>query len=180
MAQLQFNAAAVEPTEEFKPIPVGEYNFLIEKVELKPTKAGTGSYLSLQLKVQGGQYNGRIAFDMITYTNPNPQAVEIGHRKLSALCRAAGIMQLSDTQQLVNRVISAKVGIREDKTGQYEPQNDIKVYKSAAAATQPVGENVQQPTANTQSTTAQTQQTTQQTAEPDISGDEEEDAPWNA
>jgi hypothetical protein len=178
MAQLQFNAAAVEPTEEFKPVPAGDYNLLIEAVELKPTKAGTGSYLSLKLKVQDGQFAKRVIFDMITYTNPNPQAVEIGHRKLSALCRAAGIMQLSDTQQLVNRVVSAKVGIREDKTGQYEPQNEVKVYKSAAAATQPVtGTDAQ--TQQTQQSTTQQTQTTQQTAEPDIAADDE-DAPWNA
>lgn len=176
MAQLQFNAAAVEPTEEFKPIPAGEYQFLIEKVELKPTKSGTGSYLSLQLKVQGGPCNNRVVFDMITYTNPNPQAVEIGHRKLSGLCRAAGIVQLSDTQQFVNRVVVAKVGIREDKTGQYEPQNDVKLYKSATAATQPAGGNTQQTQQQTQHTQTQ-QQTQQQTAEPDVAGGEE-DAPW--
>lgn len=180
MAQLQFNAAAVEPTEEFKPFPAGEYTLLIEKVELKPTKAGTGSYLSLQLKVQGGQYNNRVAFDMITYTNPNPQAVEIGHRKLSGLCRAAGVVQLSDTQQLVNRTVMAKVGIEEDKTGQYEPKNTIKVYKPATAATQPVGGNTQQ-TQQPQAT--QQQQAQQQTPsnanpEPESTTAGEEDTPW--
>lgn len=178
MAQLQFNSAAVEPTEEFKPVPAGEYDFLIEKVELKPTKAGNGSYLNLQLKIQGSQYNNRVVFDMITYENPNPQAVEIGHRKLSGLCRAAGIVQLSDTQQLVNRIVAGKVGIREDKTGQYEPSNDVKMYKSASAATQPVGGNT---AGNTQqSTTQQQTKTQQQTQEPhgttaDAGG---EDAPW--
>jgi len=176
MAQLQFNSAAVEPTEEFKPIPAGEYNFLVEEVELKPTKAGTGSYISLKLKVQGGQFNNRVVYDMITYTNPNPQAVEIGHRKLSALCRAVGIVQLSDTQQLVNRVTSAKVGIREDKTGQYEPQNDVKVYKSASAATQPAG-TTQQQTSQPQAQNVQ-QNNPVQTSEPDTSSNTEEDAPW--
>lgn len=181
MAQLQFNSAAVEPTEEFKPVPAGEYDFLIEKVELKPTKAGTGSYLNLQLKIQGGQYNNRVVFDMITYENPNPQAVEIGHRKLSGLCRAAGIVQLSDTQQLVNRIVAGKVGIREDKTGQYEPSNDVKMYKSASAATQPVGGNTAGNAGNTQqSTTQQQTQTQQQTAEPQGTTADagNEDAPW--
>ena len=180
MAQLQFNAAAVEPTEEFKPVPAGEYNLMVEKVELKPTKAGTGSYLALQLKVQGGQYNNHVVFDMITYTNPNPQAVEIGHRKLSALCRAAGIIQLTSTDQLINRVVTGKVGIREDKTGQYDPQNEIKVYKSAAAATRPVGAGQQQATVQQPSQPQQQQQTTQQ-ANPDVGAgatNGEEDAPW--
>lgn len=180
MAQLQFNAAAVEPTEEFKPVPAGEYNLMVEKVELKPTKSGTGSYLALQLKVHGGKYNKRVVFDMITYTNPNPQAVEIGHRKLSALCRAAGIIQLTSTDQLINRVVAGKVGIREDKTGQYDPQNEIKVYKSAAAATQPVGAGQQQAAAQQPSQPQQQQQTTQH-ANPDVDAGTttgEEDAPW--
>lgn len=176
MAQLQFNSAAVEPTEEFKPIPAGDYVLMVEKVELKPTKAGTGSYLSLQLKVQGGQFNNRVVFDMITYENPNPQAVEIGHRKLSGLCRAAGIAQLSDTQQLVNRIVSGKVSIKEDKTGQYDPSNEVKMYKSASEATQPVGgaaaNNVQQ------NTTQQQSQPQQQSAEPNVADAGNEDAPW--
>ena len=178
MAQLQFNAAAVEPTEEFKPVPAGDYNLLIEAVELKPTKAGTGSYLSLKLKVQDGQFAKRVIFDMITYTNPNPQAVEIGHRKLSGLCRAAGIVQLTGTEQLINRVVAAKVSIKEDKTGQYEPSNEIKIYKSAAAATQPVGAA---PAGNTQpaqqSAQSQPAQQPQQSTEP-ASTTGEEDAPW--
>lgn len=178
MAELKFNAAAVEPTEEFKPVPVGDYNLLVEKIELKPTKAGTGSYLSLQLKVQGGEFNNRVVFDMITYTNPNPQAVEKGHRKLSGMCRAAGVIQLSSTQQLVNRTVAAKVGIQVDKTGQYEPKNYIKVYKSPTTATQPVGGNTQQ-TQQPQATQQQ-QQTVQpqSTSEPNINAGAEEDAPW--
>lgn len=180
MATLQFNSAAVEPTEEFKPIPAGEYDLLIEKVELKPTKAGTGSYLNLQLKVQGGQFANRVVFDMITYENPNPQAVEIGHRKLSGLCRAANIVQLTDTGMLVNRIVTGKVAVREDKSGQYDPQNEVKMYKSAAGATQPAGGAA--PQGNTQQTQQQQQTTTQQQTqtqqEPQGTTAGEEDAPW--
>lgn len=179
MAQLQFNASAVEPTEEFKPIPNGEYQLMIEKIELKPTKSGTGSYLNLQLKVQGGPCNNRVVFDMITYTNPNPQAVEIGHRKLSGLCRAAGVVQLTDTQQLVNRIVIGKVSTREDKTGQYEPSNEVKMYKPATAATQPQTGNGAAPQGNAAGQTQQTQQQ-QQTSEPQGTSADQgtEDAPW--
>ncbi|XAG95396.1 hypothetical protein SOI901_11 [Erwinia phage SOI901] len=142
MAELQFNSANVEPQQSFDPIPKGWYDFNIEACELKPTKAGTGSYLSLQLKVDGGEFHNRTVFDMITYSNPNAQAVEIGHRKLSALCRAVGIVELNSTDLLLNRKVAAKVGIKIDKTGEYDPQNDVKEYKNAAAAVAPVTGNV--------------------------------------
>lgn len=142
MAELNFNSANVEPQQSFDPIPKGWYDLNIEECELKPTKAGTGSYLSLQLKVDGGEFHNRTVFDMITYSNPNAQAVEIGHRKLSALCRAVGIVELNSTDLLLNRKVAAKVGIKIDKTGEYDPSNDVKEYKSAAAATAPVVGNV--------------------------------------
>ena len=169
MAELNFNSANVEPQQSFEPIPKGWYDLLIEGVELKPTRAGTGSYLSLQLKVQGGEFNNRTGFDMITYSNPNAQAVEIGHRKLSALCRAVGIVELTSTDLLENRIVAGKVGVRVDKTGEYDPQNDVREYKSAAAATAPVTGNVN--TANAGAATGAAD-------DGDAAGDED-DAPWN-
>ncbi|QOC55398.1 hypothetical protein [Escherichia phage vB_EcoM_PiR] len=139
MAELNFNSSTVEPQQSFDPIPKGWYNFMIEEVELKPTKAGTGSYLSLRLKVQEGEFANRVVFDMITYSNPNAQAVEIGHRKLSALCRALGIVELTSTDLLENRIVAGKVGVRIDKTGEYDPQNDIREYKASTEATTAVG-----------------------------------------
>lgn len=170
MAELQFNSANVEPQQSFEPIPKGWYNLSVESCELKPTKAGTGSYLSLQLKVQDGEFNNRTVFDMITYSNPNAQAVEIGHRKLSALCRAVGIVELTSTDMLLNRLVAAKVGIRIDKTGTYDPQNDIKEYKSASEATAPV-------VGNAAPTAAASQPTTTATSNAAASADNEP-APW--
>ena len=171
MAELQFNSANVEPQQSFEPIPKGWYNLAVESCELKPTKAGTGSYLSLQLKVQEGEFANRTVFDMITYSNPNAQAVEIGHRKLSALCRAVGIVELTSTDMFLNRVVAAKVGIRIDKTGTYDPQNDVREYKSASAATAPVVGN-----AAAAATPAATTTTTTTASAPAASDDEP--APW--
>lgn len=178
MAELQFNSANVEPQQSFEPVPKAWYDLAIESCELKPTKAGTGSYLSLQLKVQGGEFNNRTVFDMITYSNPNAQAVEIGHRKLSALCRAVGIVELKSTDMLLNRIVAAKVGIKIDKTGEYDPQNDIKEYKSASAATAPVVGNAN-PGAGAQSAGAGTVAgagSAGSTAAPNQEATE--DAPW--
>lgn len=182
MAELQFNSANVEPQQSFDPIPKGWYDLTIENCELKPTKAGTGSYLSLQLKVQGGEFNNRTVFDMITYSNPNAQAVEIGHRKLSALCRAVGIVELKSTDMLLNRVVAAKVGIKVDKTGEYDPSNDVKEYKSAAAATAPiVGNNVGNVSATANGAAQRQEQVAGATSAAGTAPgvEDDADAPWN-
>lgn len=176
MAELQFNSANVEPQQSFDPIPKGWYDLMIEQVELKPTKAGTGSYLSLQLKVQGGEFNNRTVFDMITYSNPNAQAVEIGHRKLSALCRAVGIVELKSTDMLENRIVAGKVGIKVDKTGEYDPSNDVREYKSAAAATAPVTGNV---ASNTQTAANAVAGAGAASAGAAPGEEDDADAPWN-
>lgn len=180
MAELQFNSANVEPQQSFDPIPKGWYDLNIESCELKPTKAGTGSYLSLQLKVQGGEFNNRTVFDMITYSNPNAQAVEIGHRKLSALCRAVGIVELKSTDMLLNRLVAAKVGIKIDKTGEYDPQNDVKEYKNAAAATAPVVGNAANPAAGAGASAGAGEVAGAGSAGAGAApGDDNADAPWD-
>jgi len=103
--QLAFNAQNVAPAENsFDMIPNGWYRQVIEKAELKPTKAGTGSYISLQVRIQGqvdtGEHANRVVFGNINYTNPNPEAQDIGQRQLSALCHAIGVMILSAVEQL--------------------------------------------------------------------------------
>lgn len=103
--QLNFNAQTVAPQENsFDMIPNGWYRQVVEKAELKPTKAGTGSYISLQVRIQGqvdtGEHANRVVFGNINYTNPNPEAQEIGQRQLSALCHAIGVMDLKAVEQL--------------------------------------------------------------------------------
>jgi hypothetical protein len=103
--QLAFNAQTVAPAENsFDMIPAGWYRQVVEKAELKPTKAGTGSYISLQVRIQGqvdtGEHANRVVFGNINYTNPNPEAQDIGQRQLSALCHAIGVMNLSSVEQL--------------------------------------------------------------------------------
>lgn len=179
MAELNFNSSTVEPQQSFDPIPKGWYDLMIEEVELKPTKAGTGSYLSLRLKVQEGEFANRVVFDMITYSNPSQQAVEIGHRKLSALCRALGIVELTSTDILENRIVAGKVGIRIDKTGEYDPQNDVREYKAAGAPTTAVGSTQGQSQSTTSKKGAGAGTSTKANATATTPGTEDgEAAPW--
>lgn len=133
MATLNFNAAAVPPSDSFDPILAGWYTGIIEEAELKPTSAGTGSYIALKVKVQGPTNTGRIVFANITYSNPNEKAIEIGHRQISAICHALGVMNLTDTNMLCGRPLQFKVKIKPAE-GQYEARNEITGWKAVDGA----------------------------------------------
>jgi len=129
MAQLNFDARQVDPQQSFEPIPAGWYNMMIIDSEMKPTSNGHGAYLQLTLKVMDGQYAGRQVFDRLNIQHQNPVATEIAYRRLSAYCHATGVLQIQDSQQLHGIPLKARVSVRTDSTGQYDPSNEIKAVK---------------------------------------------------
>lgn len=129
MAQLNFDARQVDPQQSFEPIPAGWYNMMIVESEMRPTKDGNGAYLQLTLKVMDGQYAGRQVFDRLNLQHQNPVAAEIAYRRLSAYCHATGVLQIQDSQQLHGIPLKARVAVRTDSTGQYDPSNEIKAVK---------------------------------------------------
>lgn len=134
-----FCADAVEPQEDFEPIPPGWYYAVLEKAEPKPTKAGTGSYMNCQYSIlgpqEGGeQFNNRKVFGTITLKNPNQQAMDIGARQMSALCRAVNVMRPHSTEELCNIPFLLRVKI-EAKQG-FEPKNAPTSWKSIEEAKQ--------------------------------------------
>ena len=134
MADLQgFDANTVEPTTDFDPIPAGKYLAIITASEMKPTKAGTGSYLELTFQVIEGPYKNRLLWARLNLDNPNATAVQIARAELSAICRAVGVMAPGDSVELHNLplVISVKCKKRED-TG--EITNEIKGFSKREAA----------------------------------------------
>ena len=132
-----FDAREVEPMDTFEPIPAGKYVAAIIASEMKPTKAGDGSYLQIEFTVLEGQYKDRKVWDRLCLNHPNAQTVKIARGNLSALCRAVGVMQPKDSVELHNLpvMITVKVKKRED-TG--ELTNEVKGYaKKDSAAGQP-------------------------------------------
>ena len=128
MANLSgFDANEVEPTTDFDPIPAGKYVAVITESEVKPNKAGTGSFLQFTFLVIEGDFKGRYLWARLNLDNPNVTAVKIARSELSAICRAAGVLQPKDSVELhdLPMVISVKCKKRAD-TG--EIQNEIKGY----------------------------------------------------
>lgn len=127
-----FNAEAVEPKGTYEPLPVSKYKAAIVDSEFKMTKAGDGRYLNLKFEVIDGEYKGRNLWALLNLDNPNPKAVEIAQRELSAICRAVNKLHVSDSSELhhLPMIVDVKIEVSE----QYGPKNVIKGYEALGGA----------------------------------------------
>jgi len=132
MSQLNFNAQDVAPQQAFENLTPGWYTAQIVESELKPTQAGTGSYLELTIEVVApAQFAGRKLWDRLNINNPNEKAVEIAYQTLSAICHATGVIQVQDSQQLHSIPMDVKVGMSKVTEDYPEPRNEIKGYRQS-------------------------------------------------
>lgn len=120
----------------FDPLPAGDYIATISGADLKMTKAGTGQYINLKLKIEGPTHAGRVIFSMINIRNQNPEAERIGRTQLGNIQRALGIATLQDTDQLIGGQIAVKVAVK-PATEQYPAGNEVKAYKAVNGAQAP-------------------------------------------
>jgi hypothetical protein len=130
-----FEVSNLPAADSFEPIPEGRYIASIEKVDIRDTKSGTGSYLNIQWKVTGPEYAGRVIFDMINHRNQSVKAQEIGLRQLSGLLAATGIKRLEDTDQLIG--LSAEIKVVIEESAGFDPSNRVKSYKAIAGSPLP-------------------------------------------
>lgn len=116
--------------KDFSNLPNGTYELELEGSEVKPTKDGSGQYLSTTMNVLApDEYNGRKVFGMYNLINKSAQAQEIGNRQFASLCRAIGETQVDDSEQLHYKSFTADIGLgKPSKDGQYPAKNEIKKY----------------------------------------------------
>lgn len=133
----QFNAASVDTTDTFEPIPEGLYRVLVASAEEKTTANGNGLGLNVQYEVVEGKYKGRKLFHWINLRNQNKTAEEIGHKELARLCLATNVPQPKATSDFCGKLIQVNVKVGE-RNG--EKRNEIKsiVIPSATPAAAPV------------------------------------------
>lgn len=117
-----FNSNQELPPSEFDLIAPGWYPAIIERSEVKTTKAGTGHYINEQYGILDGPGKGRKVFKNFNIQNPSEKAVNIGLRELQDLNKAIGIEIFKDTNQHLNQCCLIKVVVKED-------QNDIRGFK---------------------------------------------------
>ena len=133
MVALSFNAAQYEPsTGAADVLETGVYSVQIVASEVKQPKSGNGYMLVLTLSCLDQHVAGRKLTARLNIHNPNPTAVEIAYRELSAISHVVGVLNWHDTQQLHGRPfkVSVEKVERNDKPGSYS--NDIKAYMDYA------------------------------------------------
>lgn len=129
MALINFDARSVQPDQGFDVLPAGWYKALVEKSDVKPTKDGSGAYVSVEYKIIDGQFSGRKIFGRFNIQNANPMAVEIGYKQLSALAHAVGVLQVQDSSQLHNIPLQIRLKLVPAKD-EYEPKNEVTSWKN--------------------------------------------------
>lgn len=119
----------------FDPLPPGWYSVEVSDAEVKDTNAGNGKYLQLNLTVVGDHYANRKVFARITLVNPNEKAVQIGMRELAGLGQACELTAISDTSELIGKLVDARLKIEKGKNG-YEDSNRVTAYAVVGSKSQ--------------------------------------------
>ena len=156
MAQLgeSFDPNAVEPRDNFDPLPPGAYAAEIIESDVKETKAGTGQLVALTLKVTEGPFEGRQLWTNINFRNQNETAQKIGQQQLAELCLACGIRgPLEDTEHLHGAPLRVTVRMQKNDA----TRNEVTKFAPYDAASAP---------APAQQHRAPQQQTARQSAPP--------------
>jgi len=111
MPSFNFDAANHVATDlpTLGPLPKGMYEVMVVASDLKPTQAGTGEFIELTLQVVSGPHAGRRLWDRLNVSNPNKKAEDIARRQLQALCLAAKVNTMTNTEQLHDIPVLAQV-----------------------------------------------------------------------
>ena len=132
MSDLGFDANNVKPDEGFALIPKGDYDAILISTDKRDNSKQTGKFLEFVFQILGGQYQNRQLREYLSLWHTNDQTVQISKGKLSAICRAVGVMSPKDSNELCNKPLKLSVGVRKNKeTGELE--NMISGYKSRSA-----------------------------------------------
>ena len=128
-----FDATQVEPNAPFEVIPPGDYVVTIVSSEMRANKANTSEYLLLEMAIEEGPYKGRHLFQRLMLNHIKPDVDERAQRDLSAICRAVGVYQTSDSEDLHHKRMIVRVIVNPagpDKHGVHrEAQNEVKEAK---------------------------------------------------
>lgn len=140
-----------EASQDFSPIPTGEYQALIVESDMKPTKKNDGQFLELVHEITEGDFKGRKVWANLNLDNPSAKAVEIANRQMASIREATGVANPRDSQDLHNKPMLIRVEFipagTTQKNGYVTTRdgNEIKAWKKGdgAAVSQPT-----QPAAN--------------------------------
>lgn len=137
MSQQQFTTMfpmTFNPTEHELPTAFnfitksGKYPVVIQRAYLKPTNDGTGNFLAVELKIQGGEFDGVVITDRVNLFIQSMKGREFAMKQLTAYCTAVGINQaFNDASILAGRRLQVYVSASEEPS---RDNPDVKYWKN--------------------------------------------------
>lgn len=127
----KFDATEHDTTQsDYSELPNGIYLLEIEASDVVPTKDGKGTILkTTNVVVKPEPLAGRKLFNNYNLENPSAIAQEIGQKQFASLCRAIGISDCEDSEDLHFKTFTVKIGLgKASKDGQYPPRAEIKRF----------------------------------------------------
>jgi len=119
-----------QEAQSYDALPDGNYPAIATASELKDTKAGNGKYLSITFEIIDGEAKGRKLWANLNIVNPSSTAEKIGRAELASLCKAVGIANPKESEELHDSPVLLTV--RKDKAD--PTRNVIKGYSSVGDA----------------------------------------------
>jgi len=122
-----FDIDAEEGSQDFEPLPKGNYVASLRDAKVGALKSGRGQSVELTWEIEGNQkYAGRLIFDRAILTHESAEAMRIGRQKFKDICVACGAKGiLSDPAVLLHRPCLLYLTIEQDQAGEYPPKNRV-------------------------------------------------------
>lgn len=110
-------------------VPLGDYEMIAIKSEVKPTNDGTGKYLKVEFQITKGEFQNRRVFKNFNlWLSPEKEeAINIAKGQFSQFCRAVGVLTPRDSSELHNIPFKAKVKVKTSPG--YDDQNEITKFE---------------------------------------------------
>lgn len=86
--------------QSYDALPDGQYPAIATASEIKDTKAGNGKFLAVTFEIIDGDHKGRRLWQNMNIQNPSTQAERIGRAELAVLCKACGIKNPTESEEL--------------------------------------------------------------------------------
>lgn len=130
MAQFDFDTTTVEKREnKFELLPAGMYVGQVIESQIAPLQSGNGDGLKLTIEILSDAYRGRKVWTNLNVRHSKEETERWAQQTLRELCDAIGLARMTDTVQLHHKPVGLRIKIREDKTGKFEPQNDVAGFR---------------------------------------------------
>lgn len=126
MSSIRFNASSFAPVAAAALLKPGDYDARIMQSEIMPVRSGDGRAIQVAFEMLSPEHEGRIVWSRIHFETQDRLVRDIASRELAALCKAVGVSELTDTEQLLHKCLRVTLGIKPRRDG--DMTNVVRAY----------------------------------------------------